>query len=143
MKFGNKKINYYLIIYSNFRWSLNSFILFFFFRYIKMSSPNMNNLILIGGILAYVSVFLLGTDTSMMSEASFPVMCIVSILQEFHETCHSVTFIWWKKRLQTMLFHYNAGVSSHQRWKQTRFPVCFHLWCELTSTMNVTEWQVS
>ena len=47
------------------------------------------------------------------------------------------------KRLQTMLWHHDAGVNSHQRWKQTRFRVCFHLWCELTSTMNVTEWQVS
>ena len=47
------------------------------------------------------------------------------------------------KRLQTMLWHLNTRVNSHQRWKQTRFRVCFHLWCELTSTMNVTEWQVS
>ena len=37
---------------------------------------------------------------------------------EFHETCHSVTFI--------------VLVNSHQRWKQTRNRVCFHLWCELT-----------
>ena len=42
-----------------------------------------------------------------------------------------------------MLWHLNARVNSHQRWKQTRFRVCFHLWCELTSTLNVTEWQVS
>ena len=42
-----------------------------------------------------------------------------------------------------MLWHHNARVNSHQRWKQTRNRVCFHLWCELTSTMNVTEWQVS
>ena len=48
-----------------------------------------------------------------------------------------------KKRLQTILWHRNARVNSHQRWKQTRFRICFHLWCELTSTMNVTEWQVS
>ena len=48
---------------------------------------------------------------------------------EFHETCHSVTFI--------------VLVNSHQRWKKTRNRVCFHLWCELTTTMNITEWQVS
>ena len=29
-----------------------------------------------------------------------------------------------------MLWHHNARVNSHQRWKQTRFRVCFHLWCE-------------
>ena len=45
--------------------------------------------------------------------------------------------------LQMMLWHLNAQVNSHQRWKQTRFRICFHLWCELTNTMNVTEWQVS
>ena len=43
---------------------------------------------------------------------------------EFHETCHSVTFI--------------ALVNSHQRWKQTRNRVCFHLWCELTLALGVT-----
>ena len=42
-----------------------------------------------------------------------------------------------------MLWHHNARVNSHQRWKQTRFRVCLHLWCELTSTINITEWQVS
>ena len=62
---------------------------------------------------------------------------------EFHETCHSVTFHFMKKGSQTMLWHHNTRVNSHQIWKQTRFRVCFHLWCELTSTMNVMEWQVS
>ena len=40
------------------------------------------------------------------------------LYQEFHETCHSVTFI--------------VLVNSHKRWKQTQNRVCFHLWCELT-----------
>ena len=81
----------------------------------------------------------------------------------FNDTCQTVhwkessahanqgfcTWIPWKlsfgyisfheKRLQTMLWDHNARVNSHQRWKQTRFRVCFHLWCELTSTMNVKE----
>ena len=70
----------------------------------------------------------------------FVIWCIQ---HEFHETCHSVTFNSWKKRLQTMLWRHNTRVNSHQRWKHTRFRVGFHLWCELTSTMNVTEWQVS
>ena len=34
---------------------------------------------------------------------------------------------WKKKRLQTMLWHHNARVNSHQRWKQMRFRICFHL----------------
>ena len=51
--------------------------------------------------------------------------------------------LFHEKRLLTMLWHRHARVNSHQRWKQTRFRVCFHLWCELTSTINVTEWQIS
>ena len=51
--------------------------------------------------------------------------------------------LFQEKRLQTMLWHHNARVNSHQRWKQMRLRICFHLWCELTSTMNVTEWQFS
>ena len=51
--------------------------------------------------------------------------------------------LFHEKRLQTMQWHQNARVYSHQRWQQMRFCVSFHLWCELTSTMNVTEWQVS
>ena len=35
--------------------------------------------------------------------------------------------LFHEKRLQTMLWHCNARVNSHQRWKQTRFRVCFHL----------------
>ena len=47
-----------------------------------------------------------------------PQVMTISIIHEFHETCHSVTFI--------------VVVNSHQRWKQTRNRICFHLWCELT-----------
>ena len=38
-----------------------------------------------------------------------------------------------------MLWCNDAKVNSHQRWKQTRIRVCFHLWCELTSTMSTSE----
>ena len=56
---------------------------------------------------------------------------------------NSMTFLFGKRRLQTMLWQHYARVNSHQSWKQTRFRVCFLLWCELTITMNVTEWQIS
>ena len=51
--------------------------------------------------------------------------------------------LFHEKILQTMQWHHNARVNSHQRWKHTRLNVCFHFCCELTSIMNVTEWQVS
>ena len=69
-----------------------------------------------------------------------------------HQSAHTTWIsrnLWFhyslfhEKRLRMMLWNHDARVNSHQRWKQTQFRVCFHLWCELTSTMNVTEWQVS
>ena len=51
--------------------------------------------------------------------------------------------LFLEKIPQTILWHHNARVNSQQRWKQMMFCICFHLWCELTSTINVTEWQVS
>ena len=65
------------------------------------------------------------------------------VYHEFHETCHSVNILFHEQRLQTMLWDHSAWINSRQRWKQTRFRVCFHLWCELTTTMNVTGRQVS
>ncbi|XP_047740705.1 uncharacterized protein LOC108679805 [Hyalella azteca] len=44
-------------------------------RYIKMSSPYLNNLIIIGCILTYTSVILLGLDSELTSETSFPYIC--------------------------------------------------------------------
>lgn len=43
-----------------------------------MSSPYLNNMIIIGCILTYTSVILLGLDSSLTSEANFPYICAVS-----------------------------------------------------------------
>lgn len=55
--------------------SLTSLI---FRRYIKMSSPYLNNTIIIGCILTYTSVILLGLDSGLTSESNFPYICAVS-----------------------------------------------------------------
>ncbi|KAG9510364.1 Gamma-aminobutyric acid type B receptor subunit 2, partial [Fragariocoptes setiger] len=44
-------------------------------RYIKMSSPYLNNLIIIGCVLTYTSVILLGLDSGLTSESNFPYIC--------------------------------------------------------------------
>ncbi|XP_050671814.1 gamma-aminobutyric acid type B receptor subunit 2 [Leptidea sinapis] len=44
-------------------------------RYIKMSSPHLNNLIIIGCMLTYLSVIFLGLDSSLSSIAAFPYIC--------------------------------------------------------------------
>ena len=45
------------------------------YRHIKMSSPNMNNLIIVGCILTYTSVIILGLDSYMTSTEAFPYIC--------------------------------------------------------------------
>ncbi|OQV15825.1 Gamma-aminobutyric acid type B receptor subunit 2 [Hypsibius exemplaris] len=44
-------------------------------KYIKMSSPHLNNIIICGCIMTYFSVILLGIDTGMVSEDSIPAIC--------------------------------------------------------------------
>ncbi|XP_022255170.1 gamma-aminobutyric acid type B receptor subunit 2-like [Limulus polyphemus] len=44
-------------------------------RNIKMSSPYLNNLIIIGCMLTYTSVILLGMDSGLTSERNFPYIC--------------------------------------------------------------------
>ncbi|XP_022083422.1 gamma-aminobutyric acid type B receptor subunit 1-like isoform X2 [Acanthaster planci] len=44
-------------------------------RFIKMSSPKINNLILVGGILIYVSIYFNGLDTSRVHFDSYVSMC--------------------------------------------------------------------
>lgn len=51
-----------------------------FSRLIKMSSPYMNNLIILGGMLSYASIFLFGLDGGFVSERVFETLCTVSYL---------------------------------------------------------------
>ncbi|XP_031786895.1 gamma-aminobutyric acid type B receptor subunit 2 isoform X2 [Nasonia vitripennis] len=44
-------------------------------RYIKMSSPHLNNLIIIGCMLTYSSVIFLGLDSQLSSVTAFPYIC--------------------------------------------------------------------
>ena len=49
----------------------------FLFRQIKMSSPNLNNLIIVGCLLSYSGVIILGLDSSLTSEPAFRYICTV------------------------------------------------------------------
>ncbi|XP_023288258.1 gamma-aminobutyric acid type B receptor subunit 2, partial [Orussus abietinus] len=44
-------------------------------RYIKMSSPHLNNLIIVGCMLSYSSVIFLGLDSQLSSVTAFPYIC--------------------------------------------------------------------
>ncbi len=58
--------------------------LLFSSRLIKMSSPYMNNLIILGGMLSYASIFLFGLDGGFVSDKEFETLCTVSSLNTLH-----------------------------------------------------------
>ena len=46
-----------------------------------MSSPRLNNLIVLGGMLVYASIIFHGIDLNLVDEAAYPVMCkVITIL---------------------------------------------------------------
>ena len=47
-------------------------------RYIKLSSPRLNNVAVIGCILVYAAVIVLGFDDRNLRPGMFPVACTVS-----------------------------------------------------------------
>ena len=51
---------------------------YIFLRYIKLSSPNLNNVILLGGIMMYSTVFIYGLD-GRLSPLSYNYACRVSL----------------------------------------------------------------
>ncbi len=61
------------------------------FSYIKMSSPSLNNIIVVGCVFAYISVFLLGTDGGMVPPQRYHVMCAVSMDSHTHTHTHTHT----------------------------------------------------
>ena len=58
-----------------------------------MSSPKINNLMLIGGLLAYVSIIFLGVDTNVTSQDTFIWMCKVTSVK-FYKTIRFNTKSW-------------------------------------------------
>lgn len=49
-------------------------------RYIKMSSPHLNNLIIVGCMLTYMSVIFLGLDSSLSSIGTSPRTAYMSFI---------------------------------------------------------------
>ncbi|XP_038069217.1 uncharacterized protein LOC119738403 [Patiria miniata] len=46
-------------------------------RHVKMSSPNLNNLIIVGALLVYMFVIVAGLDTNLVSDEVFVILCHV------------------------------------------------------------------
>lgn len=62
------------------RWNLLTEFYAIFARYIKMSSPHLNNLIIVGCMLTYLSVIFLGLDSSLSSIGMFLFFIFNSLL---------------------------------------------------------------
>ena len=55
-----------------------NYIHFWIYRFVKMSSPNLNNLIITGGVLVYCSVFISGLDTGLVDAGVKAIFCQVT-----------------------------------------------------------------
>lgn len=49
-------------------------------RYIKLSSPKLNNVAVVGCILVYMAVIMLGVDDRSLADEAFPIVCSVGDL---------------------------------------------------------------
>ena len=69
-----------------------------------MSSPNLNNLIIVGCLLCYSSVIILGLDSSLTSEPAFRYICTVKVLPFFASLANCGGFMQTEvSRLSIML----------------------------------------
>ncbi|CAC5408731.1 GABBR [Mytilus coruscus] len=66
-------------------------ILFRHHRYIKMSSPNMNNIIIIGCMVSYASVYLLGSEGGAMKRIHSSSLCV--IIHDYKLFCMVFTLV--------------------------------------------------
>lgn len=55
----------------------------FFFRYIKLSCPNCNNLIVLGCVFIYISVYMVAIDGKRVDDSSLAGLCMVGLPWKF------------------------------------------------------------
>lgn len=68
-----------------------------------MSSPYMNNLIILGGLLSYASIFLFGLDGGFVSDKEFETLCTVSSPAHKKTSSSNVTTTALKEVEQSVL----------------------------------------
>ena len=69
-----------------------------------MSSPRLNNLIIVGCIMAYVSVLLFGLDGKWITSKAFGDICVVCDMSCFKVRCYSYS---WDERKQVSVVQIN------------------------------------
>lgn len=84
-----------------------------------MSSPYLNNLIIIGCILTYTSVILLGLNSGLTSEHNFPYICAVSKIHLNLEFIFSSFHIFCFGSIST--FHFSIFSLISKKKKKTKF----------------------
>lgn len=69
-------------------------------------SPNLNNIVIVGSMCAYLAVLLLGIDTRLVSKENFERLCYVSVIMMQMETSylHLDQNLGSKRRFYTRLW---------------------------------------
>lgn len=116
------------IIFRTHRWAIpidHLFILNFliFLRFIRMSSPQINNLILAGCILSYTSILLMGIDSTLLGERSskftMNIICAVRLIFKVKITDKYRAFFSFKARIWTLSigFTVSFGAILSKTWR--------------------------
>jgi len=95
------------------------YVCFFVCRYIKLSSPKLNNIAIIGTLLVYGAVVLLGVDhATSVSESVFPFVCVVNSrftkLDAYHR--HGFLFKITSNTYWICRYHFHNLGASNKSW---------------------------
>lgn len=79
------------------------------FRFIRMSSPRLNSITIIGSIFVYISVIISGLDGRFLTKSQYTIACRV---------CHAIVTMWLShSRWCDVRSHVNVTISlSHSKW---------------------------
>ena len=104
-----------------------------YFRYIKMSSPNMNNIILAGAFLSFLSIIFAGTDSSLVSSDAHLLMCKV---KGFYSCSLPFNCVPCAFLLDSYLFNYNPESSMDSMLYENIVPHINHKTCRMNSNQS-------
>lgn len=104
------KVNHYCWVSCNlvdilFAWLWYMYsVICILFSHIKLSSPNLNNMIILGCVLIYVSVYMVAIDGKRVDETSLAGLCMVRLPRQFTFKQFRVNSYVWIRKLSPQLF---------------------------------------
>ena len=87
------------------------FIMFLSLRFVKMSSPNLNNVLLSGNLLIYTWVIISGIDTTVVAKSVFAIVCQVLTLMNWSRFICSSYILFNRNKMATFTFSLEYSIA--------------------------------